>query len=118
MVGRLHGKVWGLDLKITSVSLLGQNFWGRWTRLRTMYSDEDVTCVFFASTQLWYYSFISDCMIYKIFFETWQLQKFTNSIVDCAGALCSACSQFGHRLRGPGIVLRCTFSLKSAMMNH
>lgn len=46
MVGRLHGKVWGLDLKITSVSLLGQNFWGRWTRLRTMYSDEDVTCVF------------------------------------------------------------------------
>ena len=26
MVGRLHGKVWGLDLKITSVLLLGQNF--------------------------------------------------------------------------------------------
>ena len=57
-------------------------------------------------------------MIYKIFFETWQLQNFTNSIVDCAGALCSACSQFGHRLRGPSIVLGCTFSLKSAMMNH
>ena len=34
------------------------------------------------------------------------------------GPLCSAWSQFGHRLRGPGIVLGCTLSLKSAMMNH